>query len=187
MFVKQIGVSYTMHSAGFFVVVVFCICLDIMGEPMKNDNKCTFFCGLVISFFCTGQAEISLKVQGNNLQLDLNHWGESDFMCLALWTLVAKALHFIPVIRSSLEPKEGPIFMTVEAQFTCLNPNIFRKGNRKRKEKECNARFYGYFFKFMLWLSSFDDWLCFTFFFLSSLFLFFFFQGHAHSIGKFPG
>lgn len=43
-----------------------------------------FSVGLSLVFFCTGQAEISLKVQGNNLQLDLNHWGESDFMCLAL-------------------------------------------------------------------------------------------------------
>lgn len=87
---------------------------------------------IAIRFFCAGQAEISLKAEGNNPQPCLNRCRGIRHEGFSSELSVTEALQIIYIISVSLPSQDRGSFYDL---VICCHSNIFRKGNKRGKKK----------------------------------------------------
>lgn len=90
---------------GFHVTFAFCIFLEI-----KWQQHVSFFMIIAIRFFCAGQAEISLKAEGNNPQPCLNRCRGIRHEGFSSELSVTEALQIIYIISVSLPSQDRGSF-----------------------------------------------------------------------------
>lgn len=134
---------------------------------------------IAMRFFCAGQAEISLKAEGNNPQPGLNRcWGirREGFSSVNCQWLQPFKSHSSLLCLS--QARTGDRLMIL---FICCHSNVFfKKGNKRGKKKNLLKDFVDIFPKFMFYYYS-------VVFFLMTDFILFFFKKNSFDLENNPG